>query len=368
LTTTQSPQRRGRSTLMALAMAVALGGTMLSGTVMPAWAQQMTDVGTPRAETLIVDMLNARVGNPTNMNMYQQGVTTNHGYHQMAGALLYDIDTAKGTQIPDLAAEMPIANEDFTVFTVPLRQGMTWSDGQPFSADDVIFTDQMIRNTPALGYSAAYAAQIASMTKVDENTVEITTTKPTPRLSIVLGSVIYGNPFHVVAKHIWEKEDPATFTNFPPVTISAYKYKDHDPNGTWFLWEKRDDWQNTDIGQIIGEPAAKYVLFRSYGTEERRVLAMAANDIDILTDISPESLDILRGQNPKVRAWFNDFPYANLDDPCERGMHFNTSKAPFDDAKTRWRWRWPSTPNRPASRPSRACCAPPHSPFHRPPC
>ena len=163
------------------------------------------------------------------------------------------------------------------------------------------------------------------MTKVDDHTVEITTTRPTPRLSIVLGSVIYGNPFHVVPKHIWEQQDPATFTNFPPVTISAYKFKDADPNGTWFLWEKREDWQNSDVGQMIGEPQPDYVLFRSYGTEERRVLAMAADDMDILTDISPESLDILRKQNPKVRAWFTDFPYANLDDPCERGIHFNTS-------------------------------------------
>lgn len=107
-----------RNALAAIGLASLLGATALSATVAPAWAQQMTDVGTPRAETLIVDMLNARVGNPTNMNMYQQGVTINHGYHQMAGALLYDIDTAKGSQFPDLAAEMPIANDDFTVFTV----------------------------------------------------------------------------------------------------------------------------------------------------------------------------------------------------------------------------------------------------------
>lgn len=330
MTTSRVPRR----TIFAGTLALVMGTTMLS--FVPVSAQQMTDVGTPRDQTLVVDMLNARVGNPTNMNMYQQGVTINHGYHQLAGAQLYDIDTAKGVQIPDLASEMPIANDDFTVFKVPLRQGLTWSDGHPFSAEDVVFTDSMIRNTPALAYSAAYAGQIASITKIDDHTVEITTTRPTPRLSIVLGSVIYGNSFHVVPKHIWAKEDPATFTNFPPVTISAYKYKDHDPNGTWFLWEKREDWQNSDVGQIVGEPAAQYALFRSYGTEERRVLAMAANDIDILTDISPAGLDILRGQNDKIRGWFTDFPYANLDDPCERGIHFNTSKAPYDDAKTRW--------------------------------
>lgn len=317
-----------------------LAGTLLASTALMAGgalAQSMTDVGTPRDQTLIVDMLNARVANPNTLNPYQQGVTINQGFHQMAGALLWDIDTASGKQIPDLAAGMPEALDGtFTKFKVPLRQNLTWSDGQPFSAEDVVFTAQMIANTPALAYSAAFKGAIKSVTKLDDNTVQIETTKPTPRLSVVLGSLIYGNLFQVVPKHIWEKQDPATFTNMPPVTISAYKFKSNDPNGTWFLWEKRDDWKKTDIGQIVGEPAAKYVLFRSYGTEEKRVLAMAQNDMDILVDVSPESLDILRQQNPKVHAWFKGFPYANLDDPCERGMHFNNAKAPYDKVETRW--------------------------------
>lgn len=332
-TLSRSPSRRRRP--LALLAGLALGATML--TAVPATAQEMTDVGTPRAETLIVDMLNARVGNPTNMNMYQQGVTINHGFHQLASALLWDIDTAAGTQIPNLAADMPQPqDDDFTVFHVPLREGLTWNDGEPFTAADVVFTAEMIRDTPELAYSAAFTAAIESVTRIDDHTVEIVTTRPTPRLSVVLGSVIYGNAFHVVPQHVWENEDPATFANFPPVTISAYEFVEHDPNGTWFLWQKREDWQNSDIGQMIGEPAAEYVLFRSYGTEERRVLAMANDDIDILTDISPESLDILRRQNPNVRAWFTDFPYANLDDPCERGMHFNHHAEPYDLWQTRW--------------------------------
>lgn len=315
---------------------VALGALLAAGLFATAQAAD-TDVGTPRDETLIVDMLNARVANPENMNPYQQGVTINHGLHQMAMSLMWDIDTAKGKQIPVLAASMPEPlNDDYTKFRVPLREGLTWSDGEAFTADDVIFTDQMLRNTDALAFSKAYTGVIASMTKVDDHTVEIETTRPTPRLSVVLGSIIYGNAFYVVPEHVWADKDPATFTNFPPVTISAYKYADHDPNGSWFLWQKRDDWQNTDVGQMVGEPKPEYVLFRSYGTEERRVLAMANDDIDILTDISPESLDILRQQNDNVRAWFDDFPYANLDDPCERGIHFNTAVAPYDDPLTRW--------------------------------
>ena len=139
---------------LAIGLSVLLGTT---GLVAPARAQEMTDVDTPRDDTLIVDMLNARVGNPTNMNMYQQGVTINQGFHQLASALLYDIDTAKGEQIPDLAAAMPEALDDnFTKFRVKLREGLTWSDGQPFTADDVVFTAEMIRDTPDFAYSAAF--------------------------------------------------------------------------------------------------------------------------------------------------------------------------------------------------------------------
>jgi peptide/nickel transport system substrate-binding protein len=41
---------------------------------------------------------------------------------------------------PGLAAGDPDYNEDFTALTFPLREGVTWSDGEPFTAADVVFT------------------------------------------------------------------------------------------------------------------------------------------------------------------------------------------------------------------------------------
>ena len=66
-----------------------------------------TDVGTPREETLIVDMLNARVANPQMMNPFLEGVTLSHGLHQLAYSQLWEIDTTTGRQFPALAATMP---------------------------------------------------------------------------------------------------------------------------------------------------------------------------------------------------------------------------------------------------------------------
>lgn len=296
-----------------------------------------TDVGTPREETLIVDMLNARVANPVMMNPFLEGVTLSHGLHQLSLSQLWDIDTTTGKQFPALAATMPEPlNKEFTKFRFKVRQGLAWSDGKPFTAEDVVFTAEMLLTNEKLPSSGYFKGVIKSIKKTDDHTIELETVKPYPRLAVALGSVIYGNLFRPVPKHVWKDVDPATFTNYPPVGIGPYKFSKGDSNGFWFLWEKRADWQKSDAGQIKGEPKPKYVLFRSYGTEEKRVIAMAQNDYDILTDITPEGLEILRKRNKTVEAWFDKFPWANLDDPCQRGIHFNLTAAPYDKWQTRW--------------------------------
>ncbi len=147
---------------------------------------------------------------------------------------------------------------------------------------------------------------------------------------------IWGNRLYPMPKHIWEKEDPTTFTFFPPVCIGQYKYKDHDPNGNWTIWELREDWQKTSVGQITGNSGPKYVMWNFVGTEDKRILAMINNDIDILQDITPESMEVLTQRSPTVRAWHAGFPYADFDDPCERGIGFNNSQAPYDQWQVRW--------------------------------
>jgi peptide/nickel transport system substrate-binding protein len=319
--------------LRGMAMAAVMAG-MAAG--LPAQAQ-MTDVGTPRKETLIVDILSGRVGNPRRMNPYLEGNIVVQGLHQLGYSNLWDIDTVKGTQYPALAATMPEPLDDtMTKWRFKVRQGIAWSDGAPFTAHDVVFTAEMLMKNEKLPYNRFIVSNMKSIKAVDDFTVELETPRALPKIGYSFGSVIFGNNFRVVPKHIWEKVDAASFENYPPVTIGPYKLKDSDPNGFWFLWERRDDWQKTDVAQIVGEPKPKFVLFRSFGPEERRVIAMAQNEIDILTDITPESLEILRQRNPKVKSWFDQFPYANLDDPCQRGISFNATSAPYDKWETRW--------------------------------
>ena len=297
-----------------------------------------TNVGTPRDETLVIDMLNGRIQNPKLFNPYQPGVGMDQGFNQLALDYLWEINTPSGEQFPSLAAEMPTPlNDEYTKFNIPLRQGIFWSDGVEFTAEDVKFTYDMLVNTPEFASSAFIKSVLKDVKIIDKYTVEMETFEPTPRFSKLMGVTIVGTTFKVVPKHIWENEDVTKFDNYPPVTLGQYKLKGVDINGYWFLWERREDWQRTSVGQVIDEmPSPKYVLYKAYGTEEKRLLAMSRNDLDILQDITPEGWEILKDVNPNVKAWYETFPYADMDDPCPRGITFNCSIPPYDDVRVRW--------------------------------
>ena len=303
----------------------------------PAWAQKMTEQGTPRAETLVMDQLNGRVANARLFNPYVPGVEINNGLKPLFPPL-WEMDTMKGEQFPAVAAEpLKALNADFTRFQIKVRPGIFWSDGVELTVEDVAFTIQMLVNTKALPTSAYWARILKpDMKVVDKYTLEVQTVNPYPRLQQVLGTTIASNSFRVVPKHVWEKQDPTKFENYPPVTISPYVLKTHDPNGQWFLYERRADWQRTDTAMVAGEPKPKFVLYRFWGPEEKRILAAIQNDLDVMMDITPESWDILKDKNKGAQAWLKDFPYAAFDDPCVRGVVLNTSKPPFDKKEVRW--------------------------------
>ncbi|MCC6166302.1 MAG: ABC transporter substrate-binding protein [Caldilineaceae bacterium] len=300
-------------------------------------AAESTFLDTPRNETLIVDQLNGSLERPENFNIYTPGVDAGRGFHEICTDHLWEIDTTTGEQYGSLAAELPTSlNDDYTSWEIKLREGIYWDDGVEFTADDVAYTLNMWLETEELAINGWAVDYIDSVEVKDKYTLVLNTTRPQPRISKDLGVTIWGNRLYPMPKHIWEKEDPATFTFFPPTCIGQYKFKDYDSNGNWTLWEQREDWERTSVGQVLNAAGPKYLLWNFVGTEEKRILAMINNDVDILQDITPESMTVLTQKSPATRAWHAGFPYADFDDPCERGISFNNSRSPYDQWQVRW--------------------------------
>ncbi|MBC7940381.1 MAG: peptide ABC transporter substrate-binding protein [Chitinophagaceae bacterium] len=140
---------------------------------------------------------------------------------------------AEGNLIPMLAAELPTrANgglaADGKSVVWKLKKGVTWHDGKPFTADDVVFTAQYAGD-PATSTVTVAIYQDLKVEKIDSHTVRITFTRPTP----FWAEPLVGNVGNILPKHVFEpyigaksRENPA---NVKPVGTGPYKFIDFKP-------------------------------------------------------------------------------------------------------------------------------------------
>ncbi len=299
---------------------------------------EMTEVGTPRMETLIVEC-QSPTDTPGQFNSYMQGTTMGFGIHQLMSAMMWEIDTIKGEQFGEVADGMPQSNADFTEHIVKIRQGIKWSDGEDLTADDVVFTVNMIMTNPGINQNAYFNQVFKSVEKVDDYTVKFVTNESFPRLAQRFGVTIWGNDLRIVPEHIYAKQaDVTQFKDSEPVVAGPYTVKAYDELGKWILYERREDWQNSTVGVVTGkEPQAKYVWFRNLGDDTTRQMSLINNEVDILCEVTPEMLEVMIAQNPNIACWYKDFPYATSDDPCSKGLAFSMGKgAPYDNKDFRW--------------------------------
>ena len=230
------------------------------------------------------------------------------GLHQLTMDTFWYIDPDHGLDgvwDNSLASEPPIYNADFTEMTVKLRPGIFWSDGVEFTADDVIFTIETHLKTNGLVRSAQIQLNVDSVSAPDKNTVVFKLKKPNSRFHALF--TVRWNAMWIMPKHVFEGKDPLKFDNNPPVSIGAYVLHGYDPNGQWFTWEKREDWQRTSLARF-GEPGPKYVTYLDPGPPDKRVIAQLNHELDIIHDTSPEGVFTLVKDSPTSKGWFDGLP------------------------------------------------------------
>lgn len=290
-----------------------------------------------REDTVIFDIDASSIPNPTNFNPFVPGTFRQQGAHQVMWEPLFILNYQTGNIDPWLG-ESFTPNDTQDVWTLTLRDGVTWSDGVAFSADDVVFTIQMLLDdeTATLGDAASMQQWVESVNKVDDLTVEFDLLNPNPRFQLDYFSVRIWGGVNIMPKHIWEGQDPFTFTFYDeaqgwPIGTGPYSLTSATP--TQFVWDRRDDWWGATSG-FSELPQPLRLQWIITGSEENKSLLMSDGQLDSAMDISLGAFEAIQARNPNVIGWYADMPYAWAD-PCPRQMTLNTAVAPWDNANLR---------------------------------
>jgi peptide/nickel transport system substrate-binding protein len=141
-----------------------------------------------------------------------------------------------GQTTPWLASSNAWSNHNKTL-TFTIRSGVKWSDGKPFSADDVLFTFKLLKRYPALDLNASWAV-LKSVTKKGNKVVFNFKTSAVPYFYYI------GSQTPIVAKHVWASiKNPVTYKDSKPVGTGPYKMGSCSPQNIKYTknsgyWQK----------------------------------------------------------------------------------------------------------------------------------
>lgn len=149
--------------------------------------------------------------NPDNLNPFIGSQTVSYLLYHLNYDFLVRCDPKTLQPIPGLA-ERWSHSADGKTWTFTLRKGVTWQDGRAFAAKDVVFTFDLVIDTPMGSYSS-YTQGITSVKAVGDYTVRFTTAQPKADILQMWVPIV---PQHVWAP-IGKTAAAKSFPNSPPV-------------------------------------------------------------------------------------------------------------------------------------------------------
>ena len=312
-------------------LAIAL--LLASAAAAPAFAAQ--DNEPTREETFKV-AIGGQIPDPTNLNFYAGASRSDTGLHQVVYEYLFYNNLQTGEFIPWLAESYEY-NDDYSALTVHLRDGVTWSDGEAFTSDDIVFTYELLKANPAMEWAAEANDAVASVEATDPLTAVFNLATPSPRFHLnreAFPAVQIWGGLTILPQHIWGNEaDPLAFKNSDPIGTGPYVLDSASQNGLTYRLNP-DYWGTTVFGHA---PGPKEIQFQYLGDEQTVALALASNELDVATIgiLSAGTFEQIAGQNPNITAWTADLPYAWAD-PCPRALMIQNANPPLDNPDVRW--------------------------------
>jgi peptide/nickel transport system substrate-binding protein len=260
---------------------------------------------------------------------------------------LIDINRATQETEPALAKSWTVS-PDGKQYTLHLRHGLQFSDGQPLDADDVVFSfnlylDEKI-DSPQRDLLLVGGKPIA-VGKVDAYTVQFVLTQPYAAAERLFDG------FAILPRHLLESAyrsgafdqawgiamSPANFAGLGP-----FKLKEYVPGQRIVLDRNPYYWKQDRNGQRL--PYVDQVVFLFVASEDAQAIRFQAGDTDLLTHVSSENYAVLEKQQSRRHYHLDDlgagleynFLFFNLNDLSSKSLpEIVRKQAWFQDVRFR---------------------------------
>ncbi len=314
-----APPAEGEPVIVTVEVEGPAGETIVV-TATPSPAEEATEEAAPaveyvRSETLYTS--GTQWGPPSSWNPFNTG-----NYAMGTFGLVYEplflYDPLTDEYMPWLAESGEWTSD--TVYELKVREGITWADGEPFTAADVKFTFELGQEAP-INISPVWQF-LGSIEQVDDYTLQFNFDNA---LYQQWANFLYTTP--MVPQHIWESysvDDVTTGLNENPVGTGPYMYETHDQSR--MVWVKRDGWWATEALGL--DPKPKRIVDLVNSSNNVALGLVLQGGLDLSNNFLPGVATLVKG-GYGLQTYYPEEPYMLSANTA--WLLLNTTKPPMDD-------------------------------------
>jgi peptide/nickel transport system substrate-binding protein len=272
----------------------------------------------PREETLYTS--GTQWGPPSNWNPIMDWAYAT-GTLGFVYEPLFNYDPFTDEYVPWLAESGEWTSD--TVYEVTLRDGITWTDGEPLTAGDVVFTIEL-GQLASVPYSTIWNF-LDSVEAADDLTVRFTFSEAQYQQ---WANFLYNRS--ILPKHLWEdrSEEEVLGANENPIGTGPYLYLTHDQDRQ--VWQKNDTWWGIEALGL--DPKPTYIVDIVNASNDVALGRVLQSDVDLSNNFLPGVASLIQG-GYALSTYYTEPPYMLSANTAWLVM--NLTEPPLDDVAFR---------------------------------
>ncbi len=236
--------------------------------------EQTNNEETAPEDTGADELVTIRIGAAGGLGTHNP-LSTWSGWEQRL--ILYDgLFKSTGYDISPLAAESWEVSEDGMVWTIRIKEGITFHDGTPFLAEDIAWWINLVKDNQLGVLYEANLENIAELKAIDDYTLELTSKAPMSE-----GTLRYTLITWILPRSVWGEMTPEEMYAFedPTAAIGNGPYRLVEfVDGEYEIYEAFEN-------PIWGKPNIDRIIITTYTSTDAMIAALLAGEIDMITEL-----------------------------------------------------------------------------------